>query len=450
MFSSRLCVWSPVRVERLGLLGVQPLVGQPQHLAGRPGIRWQGHGAAGSADCEPLAAFGQRRAPQLEDALRSAAVQLGEDTELVAAQAVGAADRPDGVVEVGAEAPQQGVADGVPEGVVVGLEAVEIEEDELVRGQPLPGAGQEAVEVSHQRPAVAQAGEVIGERLVMEGRDEFFVLAEADCEARGDQKEGGGGEPDRCLRQPREVVPHQHPHGDDGGEQRHEQAGPVVAAARDGGVDGDDRGDSDREGTDRPEQVREARRVVAVRSDPEVDAVGSGPGQQAGADYQQRPRVTNPADGQHRREEGDQHHVAQRIGQVREHHGCPAVRHPHQRRAEQRDLGGRRRDRCDRAVEEDGAAGGRDPLAGEQRDGEEEARDRGEVAEVGPRGIRLVGCVVELGVVVEVAGGPGQQAHGEEDPRSPVVANHDGPGEAGNRGHDQGAVVEEGLGRRIQ
>ena len=53
-----------------------------------------------------------------------------QDAELVAAQAVGAAVARDRGGEIGAEALQQRVAGGVAEGVVVLLEAVEVEEGE--------------------------------------------------------------------------------------------------------------------------------------------------------------------------------------------------------------------------------------------------------------------------------------------------------------------------------
>jgi len=57
----------------------------------------------------------------------------GQDAELVAAEPVGAAAKAHGGRQRGTEPGQQGVPGWMPEGVVVGLEAVEVEQHEQQR-----------------------------------------------------------------------------------------------------------------------------------------------------------------------------------------------------------------------------------------------------------------------------------------------------------------------------
>ena len=89
--------------------------------------------------------------------------------EFVASQPddqVGAAQR---VLEASAQLPEQLIAGGMAKGVVDLLEAVEVDEHE---GQaPLgsvgvPLLGQDGVEQLEQRAAVAQAGQLVGDRLL--------------------------------------------------------------------------------------------------------------------------------------------------------------------------------------------------------------------------------------------------------------------------------------------
>ena len=73
------------------LLGVHPLVGQPQRLGSVPRVGGQQDGAVRSADVEALAALGQRGGRVGQEAVDPA--RVGQHAELVAAQAVGGAVR---------------------------------------------------------------------------------------------------------------------------------------------------------------------------------------------------------------------------------------------------------------------------------------------------------------------------------------------------------------------
>ena len=85
-------------------------------------------GAVGRGDREAVSVLDQRGGRQQLDLV--AAVGIGEDAELVAPQAIGAPVALDAAVERLAQAREQRVAGEMAEGVVVALEAVEVEEQE--------------------------------------------------------------------------------------------------------------------------------------------------------------------------------------------------------------------------------------------------------------------------------------------------------------------------------
>ena len=145
------------------------------------------------ADLEALAVLGQRARGAASARDARVAARRRSDAELVAAEAVGVAARADAPRRLRAEPRQQRVAGGVAEGVVVALEAVEVEQQ---RARGLAASPREAaLEVAHQRAAVAEAGERVGRapraRL---GAQHADVLAEREDHAheRGDQQRGGG------------------------------------------------------------------------------------------------------------------------------------------------------------------------------------------------------------------------------------------------------------------
>ncbi len=88
-----------------------------------------------------------------------------QEAELIAAEAIGPPVAADRGAQSGPDPAQEGVAGGVAEGVVVALEAVEIEEHERL-GVALVGVGDGDVQIAHQPPAVAQAAEAVGHRVL--------------------------------------------------------------------------------------------------------------------------------------------------------------------------------------------------------------------------------------------------------------------------------------------
>ena len=97
-----------------------------------------------------------------------------------------------------AEPVQQRVARRVAEAVVVGLEAVEVEEREQ-HGPLRGGLGGQPLEVGEQRAPVAEAGEGVGRGLDLAGAERAQVLAEGELEAQDGGRDGGGGQPQRGL-----------------------------------------------------------------------------------------------------------------------------------------------------------------------------------------------------------------------------------------------------------
>ena len=112
------------------LLGVEPLVGELERAGRVRRLRRQDDGAVGARDLEALAALVQCSDGAFDVVADAVLVEPEQGAELVAAEPVGGAAIGDRLVEAPAQPHQQGVASRVPEGVVVVLEAVEIEQHE--------------------------------------------------------------------------------------------------------------------------------------------------------------------------------------------------------------------------------------------------------------------------------------------------------------------------------
>ena len=91
------------------------------------------HDAEGARDLEALAALVQRRGAGRENGVDAVAAGRDQHAELVAAEPVGVADVADSLGQPRREPHQQAVAGGVAEGVVVLLEAVEVEQEQGAR-----------------------------------------------------------------------------------------------------------------------------------------------------------------------------------------------------------------------------------------------------------------------------------------------------------------------------
>ena len=144
------------------LLGVHALVDDAQRRRRVAGLTRQEGEAARRAD--RLVLLGQRLERLADRVLELGRRPVQEHAELVSAQPVGGARRRERRRQAGAEPRQQRVAGRVPVGVVVGLEPVEVEHREH-RGGVVGALGDGPLEVDQEPAPVAQAGQVVGQRL---------------------------------------------------------------------------------------------------------------------------------------------------------------------------------------------------------------------------------------------------------------------------------------------
>ncbi len=142
---------------------------------------------------EALAVVGERLGDASDHRRGLLRVTVEERAELVAAHPVGATGRADRLRHPLGQPREERVARRVPVGVVVALEAVEIEEAQHAR-RGVAGPLELGREVEDQQAAIAQAGELIGEALYAHPPDHAQVLAEGQGGAEDDRQ-------NRCGRQ---------------------------------------------------------------------------------------------------------------------------------------------------------------------------------------------------------------------------------------------------------
>jgi hypothetical protein len=192
--------------RRLAVLArVHALVGDAQRRGRVLGLVREQHGPVGGGHGEALPRLGQGAGRAVEDRLDLVLAGRDEGAELVAAEAVGLAVLGDGELELRPEAGQEGVAGEVAEGVVVVLEAVEVEEQEDPRRAVARGL-QLDLEVAHELAAVAQAGQRVRERLAAAGGDHPQVLREGHGHAHEERDDGQARERDGERVQRRELI----------------------------------------------------------------------------------------------------------------------------------------------------------------------------------------------------------------------------------------------------
>ena len=263
-------------------------------------------GSAGSAS-----AFTAR----VDDRVVGLGVALEQDAELVAAETVGAAVAGDGGLEVGAEALQERIAGHVAEGVVVLLEAVEVEEREgaPVGGRRLVGG---VLQVAHQGAAVGQAGEAVGQRLAPAGAQQAQVLAEEHAAAGAGDEQRPGGQQRGGQVHGGELADDEHRErdGGEGGGQGQRAPGDLLDVAPRRGLPRGGRGQRRAQGPQRVDprarDVGPEGRLVAE------DRVGDDVGELAEAEQQPRAVHAPAVEAEGHDDERDLQDVADRIGQV--------------------------------------------------------------------------------------------------------------------------------------
>ena len=145
-------------------LGVEALVGRLERLACVGRLVRQENGAERADDLEAFASFGERLAGAVDQRLRLAFTDRRDEAELVSPEPV---DGPAVARDAGqlcAEPDEQRVAGRVPEGVVVVLEAVEVEEHEQRLGRAL--APEAPLEIREELSPVGETCQGVGGRLL--------------------------------------------------------------------------------------------------------------------------------------------------------------------------------------------------------------------------------------------------------------------------------------------
>ena len=178
------------------LVGVEALIGDVQGLLEREPAQ-DARRAARAADREAGALFAQCGLRGGQE--RLAVVGGRRDDELVAADAVGISAAATAAASLRAEASEQGVAGGMSEGVVVGLEAVEIED----AGQRLVTIGRRppALHVGKQLAAVAEPGERVGRGLLVAApaRPDQVVEGDREGQQQGHDRDDRADRARRCA-----------------------------------------------------------------------------------------------------------------------------------------------------------------------------------------------------------------------------------------------------------
>jgi len=107
----------------------------------------------------------------------------------------------------------------VAEGVVVGLEAVQVEQQQGERALQRR-AGEVALEIGHQAAPVAQPGERIHQGLLAAGGQQPRAVAEGHRHPQHHEAERGGGQAECHDAQAREVVVGEQAQGRDAAQER--------------------------------------------------------------------------------------------------------------------------------------------------------------------------------------------------------------------------------------
>ncbi len=300
------------------LLGVHALVGDAQGVVGAVGFGRERDRAVGAADPEAVALLGERERGAVEERDGILGPDLEEHAELVAAHAEDLPAGADVFAQVGAEAGEEDVARRMAEGVVVVLEAVEVEQGE--RDRRLGDRLREGlVERAGQCAAVAEAGERVGQGLAARGVQHADVLAERQRQADHHEDQRRGGERDgQRVEVAHRAVDQQLERDATGDQRRGEQAQAVRGCATTAQRRSLPGGDGDQEEPGPPAGVEPAAGLVgALRGAHEVHRVRE-PEHQDAAGEQHPGAVQPPAGtGEGADAHGQQEEVGDRIGKAR-------------------------------------------------------------------------------------------------------------------------------------
>ena len=273
---------------------------------------------AGRADREARPLLGERghRGPHEHVEVLAAVAQ--QRAELVASHPVGGTVRGDHGAQLVGQARQQRVAGGVPEGVVVALEAIQVVEHVRSHVSPAARAAAGDLEVLHQQPAVADAGERVGQRQASRAGEHRDVLAHRRRQVHAHREHGRRREHQGGWREPgvEEVAVDQHPQRGEQRERGHGHQAPVLHPPPPRPRPGRPGGERQQHRGERPQALRPVVRPVGVGGRlVEVRRVGHRRDRQAGGEQQPHPPRAPPGHGERAERERQQQQVADRVSE---------------------------------------------------------------------------------------------------------------------------------------
>ena len=326
------------------------------------------------------------------------------------------------------------------EDVVVALEAVEVVEDEGVRRAVL--GVQRVLEVAHQPPPVAEAGERIGQRLAPRVGKHREVREERHPEAPDDGEQRRPRQRDREQVQAREVVGDQQRQAQQREQRRDDEHAPALERPRAHVAGRHPGGPGEQERRRRPARLEDRARLPGAGGvAPEVDPVADAEDDEA--EGQRAPGATGLPAGE-RDAAGDhaeQDEVAERVGEVGRNLDRLAAGALQD--ALEDDGGGERGDGQGgkRAVDPEARVEAGDPGAQQHRDRDVDDRVVAEPQDVRDRRNRDRVEVPEDDRVVDVAQRPSHDADAHRQPGGALIADLDAARQAGEAGSDEHDVV---------
>ena len=325
----------------------------------------------------------------------------------------------------------------MPEGVVVALEAVEVEEHDDGRRDGL--AAESPLEVGEELASIAEARQCVGGRLVARQLEEPAVLAEGPDQSYDDEEQGRGRERDGQDVHGPEVVVHEDPGRDHRTHRRHREEWapldlqPVARVVRQPG------GRCDEEHRGRPQHVDPgAGHVGARRRLEEVDGVGGGGREEPKPEHEPAIPRSPASQGEDAEDGGEQENVTERVGDVRGDRG----RRPLRRLEDELDdhcRPERRGGQCRRESVEPERVGQRPDVRTQQEDhADVQERVERDEPDIG----RRRGALGLEDRVPEFAERPADERERDHGPRSPLARHEIGVGACDDTGEDQQPDVE--------
>ena len=196
------------------------------------------------------------------------------------------------------------------ERVVVALEPVQVEENEHLRAALRLG------EILEQPAPIAESGQGVGERLLPAQPNHPKVVEEDENQPEDQRADAGRAERQGERVNPNPVVVDEHGQSGEAEERRRRKELPAFDPHSEPHRRRP-RGDGEEHEREQPTQVEQRPERIRVRRDPEeIERVGEREAGEAGGDQQPLPPRPPAGHRKHADDEREQHHVAERVGEI--------------------------------------------------------------------------------------------------------------------------------------